>query len=156
MARRLQQVRNHLRPASPSTDDWVQVREILSEAQLEAFRHLPRHDQSHAICVMRQVEKSGWVERDLLQAALLHDIGKSAGGRSPSLLDRTVHVFLRRISPPVLSALTSSQSWWNGGLVLAVHHPALGAKRAENLGCSPRACDLVARHADSGIRGDQL
>jgi hypothetical protein len=80
---------------------------------------------------------------------LLHDIGKVAVNGRVRLIDRAAKVVLARVSPQLLSWLARLPApRWRRGLALAVHHPRLGAARAADLGCSPRACWLIAHHED--------
>ncbi len=153
---RLRQVFLHLRRRELDDEHIALVASALTAGQAAAFFDLPVADQQHLVCVGGHVTRAGWTDSDLLQAALLHDIGKHRGGKSPNLLDRSVYVLLGRFAPGLLSRATAHQHWWNRGLYLAVHHPKIGAEIARLLGCNERACDLVARHADREANDDVL
>jgi len=95
------------------------------------------------------------MDRDLLIAALLHDIGKWHPKGQIRLAHRVMRVVLGRFAPRVLNRLSSqSAKGWRRGFALAVHHPRLGAERAADLGCSPRVCWLIAHHEDDSAAHD--
>jgi hypothetical protein len=119
----------------------------LTPNQAAAFRALSVTDQSHLCRAYRVLRASGVEEPEILDATLLHDLGKTSGNDRVRLLDRIARVLLSRIAPGLLRRLARLPApGWRRGLALAVHHPALGAKRAAALGCSPRICWLIAHH----------
>ena len=121
----------------------------LTEPQAAAFRALPAHDQAHLCRAYRLLRERGVRDGDVLVAALLHDIAKVHGGGRVRLPDRVVRVVLGHLAPRLLDRLASLPApRWRLGLALAVHHPRLGAERARALGCSERACWLIAHHED--------
>lgn len=124
-------------------------------AQAAAFRGLPPHDQAHLCRAYRWLRDDGGSDRDLLAAALLHDLGKASPTGSIRLPDRVARVVLSRLAPSLLRRVARLPApAWRRGLALAVHHPALGAKRAAALGCSARTCWLIAHHEDATNRHD--
>ena len=153
---RLRQGVSSLRPRLPPDRDAI-LAEILTSHQAEAFRELPVHDQAHLCRVYQGLRGRGVEDRDLLVAALLHDIGKvsASGNARVGLVDRVAGVILRRMAPRLLDRLSrQSGKPWRLGLVLAVHHAPLGAHRAATLGCSARSCWLIAHHADRPLPSD--
>lgn len=127
----------------------------LATEQQAAFRQLPMHDRTHSIGVAIAIEQVDPDNRDLITAALLHDNGKVVGRYRVRLIDRVAKVLLAALSPSLLERLASPppDGIW-AGLVLAVHHPAIGAAKARNLGCSQRTCWLIANHEQSGAFND--
>jgi hypothetical protein len=137
-----------IHPRLPPDRDMILI-ESLSPAQRMAFLALPAYDQPHLCTVYRTLRSSGEMDADLLQAALLHDIGKVAIGGRVRLFDRVLLVVLGVSSPRLLEKTTKLPSRrWRLGLALAHHHPSLGSEWAELLGCSPRTCWLISHHAD--------
>ena len=57
----------------------VLVERHLSPAQMALFWHMARCDQRHALDVLQTLRQAGHHDETLLQAALLHDVGKAAG-----------------------------------------------------------------------------
>lgn len=147
---RVQQGLAALRARVPDDRDAI-LAATLSASQAEAFRRLPLHDQAHLCRVYRALRRDGVDDRDLLAAALLHDLGKvdPSGHGRVRLSDRVARVLLARLAPRLLRRLASLPApAWRRGLALAVHHPAIGAERAATLGSSARACWLIAHHHD--------
>lgn len=112
---------------------------------------MPMHDRTHSIGVAIAAEQIEPDDGDLITAALLHDNGKVVGRYRVRLIDRVAKVLLSAASPSLLEQLATPppDGFW-AGLVLAVHHPAIGAAKARNLGCSERTCWLIANHERAG------
>jgi hypothetical protein len=154
LAQRLRQGLLALRPALPPDRETI-LAEALTPAQAAAFRGLPPHDQAHLCRVYRRL-REGDADRDLLVAALLHDVGKAHPEGRVRLVDRAARVVLSRLAPKLLRRLAAWPApGWRRGLALAVHHPRLGAERAAALGCSPRTCWLIAHHHDRPLPDDR-
>jgi hypothetical protein len=155
IGQRLRQGLHALRPVIPPDREAI-LAEALTPGQAAAFRGLSPHDQAHLCRVYRWLRERGGVNRDLLVAALLHDIGKEHPAGQVRLLDRVARVVLVRLAPGLLRRLAA---WpaprWRRGLALAVHHPRLGAERAAALGCSARTCWLIAHHEDRPLPDDR-
>lgn len=134
------------RPAALSTV----LGETLTHAQHIAFEALPRYDQVHHFCVYQRLSGSGITDRDLLTAALLHDLGKAALGSRVRLVDRALAVTLAKLAPALHKRVTRLPApRWRTGLALTVHHPRIGAELAAGLGLSARTCWLIEHHGDA-------
>ena len=141
-------------PAIPAERDAI-LANVLSPPQAAAFRALPTHDQAHLCRVYQLLVAAGETERDLLVAALLHDVAKAGPRGRVRLHDRIARVVLRAVAPGVLQRLARRPApRWRLGLALAVHHPSLGADRARALGCSERTCWLIAHHESDPLPAD--
>jgi hypothetical protein len=133
------------------------------------------NDQRHAIAVVRTLQQAGYHQPPLMQAALLHDVGKSIG---QPLIHRVLIVLFNAFWPSALKWLSreaaSQQTdtkytsrrlqldynaftlqpsiqkagWWRRPFVIHAQHPAISAAWAEETGCVPLAVRLIARHQD--------
>ncbi len=123
----------------------------LDERQQQLFCRMPAADQHHCLAVFRWLREAGHSDPSLLQAALIHDAGKSLG--PVGMRHRVVAVLARALVP----------SWWEradgepGSRLYALHvyrnHAALGAELAARAGCSPDVIWLVAHHEDGQGEG---
>src|SRR5438270_12316119 len=98
VAYRLGQVRQQLgfvRSLSP--EDHAEVARWLPTSALPLFEMMSNADQQHSLRVCRGLQARGCTERDLLAAALLHDVGK-AEGRVP-FWTRPAIVLGKRFAP---------------------------------------------------------
>ena len=136
--------------STPDTDALAGA--WLSADERTLFGRMPAHDQSHAVRVARRLLGAGHDHRELIAAALLHDLAKAGMPDCPGrvrLTDRALRVILGRIAPATLTRLTTDPDWPFGrGLYLAVHHARLGAETARLAGSSRRTCWLIAHHED--------
>src|SRR5690606_19210103 len=90
------------------------------------------------------------VSRDLLAAALLHDVGKG----DLLVTERVVYVLLAAVSPRLIDLVGGPGPRWRNGIWRLRHHARLGAERLTEEGSSPRVIELVAAHTDGDATGD--
>jgi len=136
-----------LRPAL-SAEDWAQVKAVLGRdtPALSLFRRMSAPDRRHAVAVLRAVRQAGEDHPALLQAALLHDVGKSLG---QPLLHRVVIVLLNAFWPAALTTLSDAPlttARWRRPFVVHARHSEIGARWAAEAGCHPLAVALIRRH----------
>jgi hypothetical protein len=167
-------LRSHL-----STNDEILIKSVLSTlAQQQLFNRMTPNDQRHAMAVVHTLWQAGYNHSALMQAALLHDVGKSMG---QPIIHRVLIVLFNAFWPAALkwlsasgqgsndqlgdansvitgeqSAVNSDQlsaiyliSWWRRPFVVHAQHPAIGAAWARQVGCDPLAVDLIFRHQDN-------
>src|SRR5713226_2037684 len=80
LAYRLRQVRQQLGFVAPlSALDYAEVARWLPTSALPLFETMSVADQQHSLRVCRGLLARGCTEKDLLAAALLHDVGKGQG-----------------------------------------------------------------------------
>lgn len=152
-----------LAPASARPDDaWAEAR--LTEGERSLFTRLPAQERAHAILVARRLlrERPG-ATRELVAAALLHDVGKLGtpgtggsvpGGRGASRRSPATPVVvalwrvLTHLLPPSSAPPEPRLEGLAGARQARVHHPLYGAELLRAAGAAPRVIELVARHHD--------
>ncbi len=140
-----------------SEADRALVESHLTSAQQALFNRMPANDQRHAVAVARTLLGWGWHDTPLIQAALLHDIGKADSGLH--LGYRVAIVLLRVFWPAGLEWLAASDTGWRRPFHVHQHHPEIGARLATEAGSSPRVVRLILQHqspTDAGEDRDVL
>ncbi len=134
--------------------DELSIADAYLPPQAQAlFRGMRPNDQRHALDVVYALQGGGHTERALMQAALLHDVGKSEGVR---LWHRVLIVLLERWRPGWLQRLARerrghpdpSVRGWRYPFCVHRQHPARGAALAAAAGCDPLAVALIRHHQD--------
>ena len=143
----------HALTARASHEEIAQAIEVLEPQAQRVFRQQSRQDRCHALAVYRSLRDHGYSHPALFEAALLHDAGKSAAQLTP--WHRAVIVALERLAPTVLTRLSRdagtngvASSGWRLPFVVHARHPELGARLAQQAGCSALAVALIRRHQD--------
>jgi hypothetical protein len=130
---------------------------LLSPAQVDLFRQMARSDQRHSLDVFYTLRQAGQNEHDLLQAALLHDTGKSVlvssepmQTRLPwqriTVWHRTLIVLMQRLAPDWLARLASDGRGWKRPFAIHTRHAEASAEWAAQVGCTPEVVALIRRH----------
>jgi hypothetical protein len=146
--------------SSNNPDEELELARILAPSQHDLFRLMAPNDQRHSANVYATLRQADKNEPDLLVAALLHDVGKSAG--RIWVWQRTLIVLLQRWAPGLLNWLSrgschNEAPWWRKGFVINRLHPELGARWAAEVGCTPNTVALIRRHQErvKSITSDQ-
>lgn len=137
--------------------DETPARERLSAAAYALFAQMAPYDRAHTLRVFRWLLQRGVKDPALLEAGLLHDLGKSAGEERIPLLYRG----------PIALAGRHPRLWvWlsrerpRGDLrrpfFLYARHAAQGAALAQAAGCAPAVIALIAAHHDEKAPGPVL
>lgn len=117
----------------------------LNPAQKKLFLAMELQDQRHSLNVFYQLVEDGYGDRELLQAALLHDVGKAGVGLG--VFHRVVIVLLRALWPDLLKKIASPdrRSW---GYPFWVHrnHGEIGADLIIKAGGTDKLVSLVRQH----------
>ena len=130
---------------SLSRADWEAVENTLNPGEMELFRALSHGDQIHSLHVFRTLQARDVTEKDLLAAALLHDVGKAA--HRLRVWERGAVVILGKLLPEAVKAWGEGQpQGWRRPLVVARQHPYWGAQLAEQAGSSPLTVWLIRHH----------
>ncbi|MBE2222556.1 MAG: HD domain-containing protein [Anaerolineae bacterium] len=135
--------------ASPALNETglTEVQAILSDAEFDLFLRFDRGEQWHSYQVMRTLQEAGHTQPELLQAALLHDVGKT---RSPlSVWDRSLIVVMKQVLPGKTAVWGQNPTHgWQRPFVVKAQHPEWGAEMAEAAGSRALVVDLIRRHQD--------
>lgn len=150
-----------MRRGNLGADDQTMVNSILATPEQQClFAGMPPNDQRHAIAVAHTLRQAGHNHPALMQAALLHDVGKSL---SQPIIHRVLIVLFEAFWPTALqwlsyesanrrmvntNSLIHNISWWRRPFVVHAQHPAIGATWAEEAGCDPLGVRLIAKHQD--------
>lgn len=130
--------------------EWIEVERLLSPGELALFYGMTGSALRHGLAVYRHLRRMGTQDRDLLAAALLHDVGK---GRL-TVAHRVAAVVLEAIRPGQLKRVASPQGpGWRRGLYDHLHHQELGAELAQRAGSSAVVVDLIRHHHQDGRQG---
>ncbi len=122
---------------------------MLSPTLAGLFYHQPTNDQRHALNVYQTLRDRGYEDPALFQAALLHDVGKTAG-RIP-VLYRVAIVLIRAVQPAWMRRLASANPYsWRYPFHVYNQHPTRGAALAQAAGASPTVVALIAAHHEPG------
>lgn len=140
----------------PDGADETLLARYLAPDAVALFRTMPHYDQQHALRVAQTLRAQGQDDADLLAAALLHDVGKSAsGGPGASrvsrlrLWHRVATVLMRALRPGLLEQIGRDEPGsWRRAFYVQQHHAALGAELARRAGCSARTEALIRDHED--------
>ena len=133
----------------------------LTDAQIALFRSIPASDQQHALAVLRALRAAGNDESALVQAALLHDVGKvspSVGREGESrvrLWHRVVQVLLEAVHPEWIHRLADDvPGSWRYPFFVLLHHAERGAEWAAEAGTDRLAVALIYWHHTAPEQSD--
>jgi hypothetical protein len=132
----------------PQDIDEAQVALYLPPSAVALYRSMPRYDQRHSLNVLHSLQEKGYDEPDLLAAALLHDVGKTAQpGGVLRLWHRVAIVLMRAFRPSLLEKIGQERPGsWRQPFYVQRCHAEISADLARQAGCSPRTVDLIHRH----------
>lgn len=137
-------------------DEIRTVRELLTHEERLLFTAMQARDRRHSMDVLLWLERRTppyvLPSKDLLVAALLHDVGKG-----PLVVwDRVLFVVLGGISVRLRRWVESEGGpRWRRALWRLEYHAPLGAEKVALAGSQPRVIALVARHKDAAPGGDE-
>ncbi len=131
----------------PTPEDEALAAALLPPPLLALYARMAPRDQAHAARVCRALRQKGVDDPILLQAALLHDVGKTGG---IPLLYRVLYVLVGRWAPWLLQRLEqrSRVPALLCPLVQLARHPEIGAELAARAGASPDVVALIRWHQD--------
>lgn len=125
-------------------DERRLIAEQLAPAQVALFERMPRRDQRHCLDVFHALRQAGHDDASLLQAALLHDVGKA--GQGLNLLYRTFIVLMRYVVPYQFERLAADGRGWRSPLAAHARHAAVGAELTAQAHGSADVVWLIRHH----------
>ena len=134
-------------------DEYALVEARLAPSQVALFHRMHRIDQRHCLDVFFTLYEAGYRDRELLQAALLHDVGKAAG--RITIFHRVAVVLLQKIVPHRLERLARDGRGWRKAFAVHVSHPEISARWAAS-SSSPEVVFLIKGHHDSNPKDKRL
>ncbi len=132
--------------ASINLEETDVLKEYLEAPQLELFYSMSSMDQHHCLAVFRTLREAGETNAALLQAALLHDVGKIRG--PVRIWHRVIAVLVKAVVPQLWERLDGEPGTWRYPFNVHRQHAVLGAEMARQAGCSPEVVWLITHHED--------
>jgi len=124
--------------------DYYWVSEVLPPNLYKLYLEMPRYEQVHSYRVAQDIARSS-NDPYLLQAALLHDVGKVYGKHHMSMLGRCLAVILDKFSPRLLRCLAREHyPFWS--FYLYIHHPKIGADKILRAGGDQQVAYIIRNH----------
>lgn len=138
-------VRRFFRALTARVDPAEQrvVGDNLTPAQQRLFWNMMVQDQRHSLDVFYTLRRRGCEDRDLLLAALLHDVGKG----EVRLWHRVLYVLLRAGPSGLIRRLAQPTGpSWRQALASINEHGRRGAALAQEAGAPPAVVELIRNH----------
>ena len=120
------------------------ARDLLPPQLLALFAQMPAEDQRHGLTVLADLRERGESAEPLLQAALLHDVGKSGAG--VGLPHRVARVLFKKPLPPFWRWLSGCPTGWRRPYWVVANHPSRGATWVGTEGGSKDLVGLIRFH----------
>jgi putative nucleotidyltransferase with HDIG domain len=129
----------------PTETDFGLARAWLEGDLLRLFEAQHPRDIVHTAATARWLLERGHDDRELVQAALLHDIGKGRQRRR----DRVAYVVLSEVRLVRRVASEGSRFELRRAVARSLSHSTTGAEMLRRAGAPPRVVELTARHHGS-------
>jgi hypothetical protein len=131
-----------------TVEELDQAATRLPPAGAALFWRMAGRDQRHSLAVCNRLCQAGHEHPDLLAAALLHDVAKTAQpGRRLRIGHRVLIVLMEAIHPGWVAQVAGEDpTGWRYPFYVHLHHPEQGARLAEEAGCSQLTVALIRRH----------
>jgi putative nucleotidyltransferase with HDIG domain len=132
--------------ATPGESEWSLAREWLSSNLFDLFAAQHPRDIVHAANTARWLLEHGERDQTLIEAALLHDIGKGPQRRR----DRILWVLADSVRAGRVAASPHSRFETRRAMERTRTHSASGAAMLERAGADTRTVNLTLHHHESG------
>jgi hypothetical protein len=139
--------------ARPNAGDEALAQQMLTGPERALFQSMAPAYKRHALAVWRALLEAGHADRELLKAALLHDVGKNLradGTRQVwgvPLPYRVLIVLLEAWRPGLFARLADPNPRSLGHpFHVYLEHSQHSAALAQAAGCSPLTVSLIRRH----------
>ncbi len=134
--------------ARPLTEAaWLDVKAVLSQAEVVLFAQFTNSDQWHSVRVVHTLQAKGHDEPALLKAALLHDIGKTK--MNLTIGERVAVVLAEKMAPNRAANWGEGEAKrWRRPFVVKAKHPEWGAQMAAAAGSDTLTTNLIRRHQE--------
>jgi hypothetical protein len=119
----------------------------LHRPQLELFNRMSSMDQHHCRAVFRALQAAGHRDPSLLNAALLHDVGKTLG--PVRIWHRVLAVLTKTLVPRLWESMDANPGSWLYPLYVHRQHATMGSELAAQAGCGKDVVWLIAHHEDA-------
>jgi len=144
---------------APKASELDRVRLVLNPTQFELFTCMQPAEQSHSLAVFDKLSSAGEGNKDLLVAALLHDVGKCL---YPLKLWERVWIVMGSALFPgrarewsrVDSEALRSLAFWKRPFIVAGQHAQWGAVMAARANSSALVVSLIRSHQDTLAGGN--
>ena len=131
--------------AVPTQTDIDLINKYLTPSLMTLFNKMQTSEKAHSIMVFKDLLQANENNRDLLIAALLHDVGKSI--YPLSLFERVEIVIGTALFPhQTLKWGTGKPKGWKRPFVVAAKHSEWGAQLAADAGASEKTVEIIRDH----------
>ena len=135
----------HALTAVPTQTDLDLINKYLTTSLMKLFNKMQTSEKAHSIMVFKDLLQTNENNKDLLIAALLHDVGKSI--YPLSLFERVEIVIGTALFPQqALKWGTGKPKGWKRPFVVAAKHSEWGAQLASDAGASEKTVEIIRNH----------